>query len=51
MNTQLEQVKSEIRTLEVQLKHATLYNDAFSKLQLNKELEAKKSFKSILEWM
>tara|TARA_B100000767_G_C19267382_1_gene329811 strand:+ start:250 stop:411 length:162 start_codon:yes stop_codon:yes gene_type:complete len=49
--TQLDQVKSEIITLEIQLAHAAMYRDAFSQMQLYKELQAKKSFKDTLEWM
>ena len=51
MKTQLDQVKSEIVTLQIQLAHATWYKDAFSQMQIYKELEAKKSFKDTLEWM
>jgi len=51
MKTELDQVKSEIVTLEIQLAHAVWYKDAFSQMQLYKELEAKKSYKDTLEWM
>jgi|TARA_R110000787_G_scaffold240996_1_gene347229 hypothetical protein len=51
LQTQLDQVKSEIVTLEIQLAHATLNSDAFSQMQIYKELQAKKSFKDTLEWM
>jgi len=51
MKTELDQVKSEIVTLEVQLAHAVWYKDAFSQMQIYKELEAKKSYKDTLEWM
>jgi hypothetical protein len=49
--TQLDQVKSEIITLEIQLAHAAMYQDAFSQLQLYKELQERKAFKETLEWM
>jgi hypothetical protein len=48
---QLEQVKAEIRLLETQLQHAAMFSDAFSQMQLYKELQEKKSFKDTLEWM
>ncbi len=51
MKTELDQIKSEIVTLEIQLAHAVWYKDAFSQMQLYKELEAKKSYKDTLEWM
>lgn len=51
MKTELDQVKSEIVTLEIQLAHAVWYKDAFSQMQIYKELEAKKSYKDTLEWM
>lgn len=51
MKNQLEEVKSEIITLEIQLAHAVMYRDAFSQIQLYKELQEKKSFKDTLEWM
>ncbi len=51
MRTELDQIKSEIITLEIQLAHAVWYKDAFSQMQLYKELEAKKSYKDTLEWM
>ena len=49
--TQLDQIKSEIITLEIKLAHAVLYDDAFSQIHLYKELEERKSFKDTLEWM
>jgi|TARA_R110000787_G_scaffold244179_1_gene350161 hypothetical protein len=49
--TQLDQVKSEIITIQVKLAHAVLHDDAFSQMQLYKELEEKKSLKDTLEWM
>ncbi len=49
--TQLDQVKSDIVTLEVKLAHAVWHQDAFSQIQLHKELEEKKSLKDTLEWM
>lgn len=51
MKTELDQVKSEIVTLEIQLAHAVWHKDAFSQMQIYKELEAKKSYKDTLEWM
>tara|TARA_B100000780_G_C21024313_1_gene410581 strand:+ start:381 stop:542 length:162 start_codon:yes stop_codon:yes gene_type:complete len=51
LQTELEVVKSEIVTLEIQLAHATWHSDAFSQMQIYKELEAKKSYKDTLEWM
>ena len=51
MRTELDQIKSEIVTLEIQLAHAVWYKDAFSQMHLYKELEAKKSYKDTLEWM
>ena len=51
MKTELDQIKSEIVTLEIQLAHAVWYKDAFSQMQIYKELEAKKSYKDTLEWM
>lgn len=51
MKTELDQVKSEIVTLEIQLAHAVWYKDAFSQMQIYKELEAKRSYKDTLEWM
>ena len=49
--TQLDQIKSEIITLEIKLAHAAMYRDAFSQMQLYKELQEKKSFKETLEWI
>jgi hypothetical protein len=49
--TQLDQIKSEIITLEIKLAHAAMYRDAFSQLQLYKELQERKAFKETLEWM
>tara|TARA_R100000541_G_scaffold6249_1_gene13763 strand:- start:577 stop:732 length:156 start_codon:yes stop_codon:yes gene_type:complete len=51
MKTQLDLIKAEIALLETQLLHAAMYKDAFSQMQLYKELEAKKSYKDTLEWM
>jgi hypothetical protein len=51
MKTQADDLRSEIKTLEVQLHHASLYNDAFSQLQLYKELQEKKSLLDTLQWM
>ena len=51
MKTQLDDVKSEIITIQIKLAHAVLHDDAFSQMQLNKELEERKSFKDTLEWM
>lgn len=51
MKTQADDLRSEIKTLEVQLYHAALYNDAFSQLQLYKELQEKKSILDTLQWM
>jgi len=50
-DTQKDTVKAEIRLLETQLKKAALFQDAFSQIQLYKELEEKKSFLNTLEWM
>tara|TARA_R110000737_G_scaffold175038_1_gene200283 strand:+ start:2002 stop:2163 length:162 start_codon:yes stop_codon:yes gene_type:complete len=49
--TELDQVKSEIITLEIQLAHAALHKDAFSQIDLYKRLLEKKSYKNTLEWM
>tara|TARA_R100000935_G_scaffold2732_1_gene7514 strand:- start:312 stop:467 length:156 start_codon:yes stop_codon:yes gene_type:complete len=51
MTTELDKVKSKIVTLEIQLAHAVWYKDAFSQMDLYKELEAVKSYKDTLEWM
>ena len=49
--TQLDQVKSDIITLEIKLAHSVLYEDAFSQIALYKELEVKKGLKNMYEWM
>jgi|TARA_R110002124_G_scaffold285351_1_gene463809 hypothetical protein len=49
--TQLDDVKADIRLLEIQLQHAALFSDAFSQLQLYKELQEKKSLLDTLQWM
>lgn len=51
MITQKDTLKAEIRLLETQLQHAALFQDAFSQIQLYKELEVKKSLLNTLEWM
>jgi hypothetical protein len=51
MRTQADDLRSEIKTLEVQLYHAALYNDAFSQRKLYKELQEKKSILDTLQWM
>tara|TARA_R110000851_G_scaffold21629_2_gene64804 strand:+ start:1588 stop:1743 length:156 start_codon:yes stop_codon:yes gene_type:complete len=51
MITQKDTVKAEIKLLETQLQHAALFQDAFSQIQLYKELEVKKSLLNTLEWM
>ena len=51
MVTQKDTIKAEIRLLETQLQHAALFKDAFSQIQLYKELEVKKSILNTLEWM
>tara|TARA_R110000803_G_scaffold37666_1_gene81266 strand:- start:23 stop:178 length:156 start_codon:yes stop_codon:yes gene_type:complete len=51
MNTQADDLRLEIKTLEVQLQHAGLFQDAFSQIRLYKELEEKKSLLDTLQWM
>ena len=51
MRTQADDLRSEIKTLEVQLYHAALYNDASSQRKLYKELQEKKSILDTLQWM
>ena len=51
MITQKDTIKAEIRLLETQLQHAALFKDAFSQIQIYKELEVKKSILNTLEWM
>ena len=43
MITQKDTLKAEIKLLETQLQHAALFQDAFSQIQLYKELEVKKT--------
>ena len=43
MITQADTLRSEIRTLEIQLHHAVLYQDAFSQMNLKNQLDDTKS--------
>ena len=49
--TQLEVVRAEVRLLETQLRHAALFQDAFSQMDLYKKLQEKKSLLDTLQWM
>lgn len=49
--TQLDEVKAEVRLLELQLQHAALFQDAFSQMDLYKKLQEKKSLLDTLQWM
>jgi len=40
--TQLDEVRAEVRLLELQLQHAALFQDAFSQMDLYKKLQEKK---------
>jgi len=49
--TQLDEVRAEVRLLELQLQHAALFQDAFSQMDLYKKLQEKKSLLDTLQWM
>ena len=49
--TQLDEVRAEVRLLELQLQHAALFGDAFSQMDLYKKLQEKKSLLDTLQRM